>query len=95
MSLAASIAKLQAAIFRSESQLAALALALGPDMCPCCVGAAYGGTAGPYDTLQDKLERQEVWLDVLLAKQAGDIEELRRASERYGKLTRDRARRSG
>lgn len=77
----AQIAALRNAIFRTEEELSHLSAALGPDQCPCCVGAAYGGTIGPYDTLERKLDRQLAWLDVLLAKSGqGD---LATASARY------------
>lgn len=72
---------LRIAIVRTEEELSRLSAALGPDQCPCCVGAAYGGTTGRYDTLERKLDRQLAWLDVMLAKSGyGD---LRKASAIY------------
>jgi hypothetical protein len=71
-----------------------MAADLGPDQCLCCVGAAYGGTVGPYDTLSRKLDRQRAWLDVLVAKDENDAKSLAVASVRYGKIV-DRHRRTG
>lgn len=61
----------RSALFRTEEELARLAIALGPDQCPCCVGAAYGGTIGKYDTLMRKRDRQEAWLKILTTKTSG------------------------
>jgi len=94
MKLTSHIRELQAAIFRSEDEMQRMRNALGLDMCPCCVGAAYGGTIGPYCKLERKRERQEAWLRVLTAKVNNWVtpgggqrfSELRLASEAYAEL---------
>jgi hypothetical protein len=81
------IADLRRALAVTEDRLVAMAAALGPDQCPCCVGAAYGGTIGPYDRMLRKQMRQEGWLRVLLARQGKDPVELAKASKAYGEIT--------
>lgn len=85
MNLRDSIDQLRAVIVRSENELQRMRDALGPGQCPCCVGAAYGGTVGPYDTLARKRDRQDAWLRVLLAK-ADAPGDLPRASAAYARL---------
>lgn len=85
MNLHGHINQLRAAIARSEDDLRRMRDALGPGQCPCCVGAAYGGTVGPYDTLARKRDRQDAWLRVLLAK-AGAAGDLSMASAAYAKI---------
>lgn len=84
------IAAVQAALARTEAKLAGMLEALGPDQCPCCAGAAYGGTDGPYDRLGRKQDRQEAWLRVLLARRSGDAQERAKAFTAYGELTKPR-----
>lgn len=86
MNLTSHIQELQAAILRSEEEMYRMRVALGPDMCPCCVGAAYGGTIGPYCKLERKLDRQEAWLRILVAKVKGDDVEVHEAGAVYSKL---------
>jgi hypothetical protein len=85
------IETLQRAIARTEERLQELSKAM-PDTCPCCLGAAYGGTNGPYMKLEEKLDRQEAWLEVLLAKPHKNTDPARweRAVKHYTALTYDR-----
>lgn len=55
---------LKAAIQRNENELDRMGREAGTD-CPCCFGAAYGGTDGPYDKLERKLDRQYARLKIL------------------------------
>lgn len=48
----------------------------------CCPGCKYGNSPA-YRNMQLKLQRQEAWLDVLIAKQANDLPALPKAKARY------------
>lgn len=68
---------LEAAIARVEDELEEMRTAHAiKGGCPCCVGAAHGGTVGRYDRLAAKLIRQEEWLAVLIDRERSAVRRL-------------------
>jgi hypothetical protein len=65
VTLRAQLDHLRANIVASDARLEAMrGDAIDRGVCPCCVGASYGGLHGPYERLIDRQERRRTWLSI-------------------------------